>query len=117
MTVTPLARRTDRETSKVAGRLAAANADLIESWVLTQFHKVGAAGLTDLDLKKRYVKALSATRGRKPAEGDWETPRKRRSGLTRQGLIIATNRTRKGVRSQQTVWAHRDYLTPSGSAA
>lgn len=115
MTVTLLARTTDRDTAKAAGRLAEETAALIEDWVLTQFHQVGADGLTDLDLKKRYFKALQNHPKETPS-GELETARKRRSSLTRKTLVLATNRTRKGVRSQSTVWVHRDYLTPRDTA-
>ncbi len=116
MTVTTLARHTDRATAKEAGRLAEATAQLIEDWVLIQFHEVGAEGLTDHDLVKRYAKAQQTNPTMTPS-GEWETARKRRSSLTRKRLVLATNRTRKGVRSQSTVWVHRDYLTPKGTAA
>jgi len=110
MTVTTLARHTDRETSKQAGRLAETSAKLVEDWVLAQFHEVGAAGMTDFELSMRYVRALSDDKwSKRPPIADWSTPRKRRSDLTRKAIVLATNRTRKGVRSQSTVWVLKDY--------
>ena len=116
--VTVLARRSDRATSKSAGRLAETDQKVIEAWVLTQFHNAAANGLTDLELTGLYEAAMRR-RGQRPNDRDRETPRKRRSGLTRKRLILADNtgRTRMGRAREQTVWVHRDYMKPKGSTA
>lgn len=95
--MTMLARRTDPETSHLAAE-ALTNRRIIRDTVFAHLLECPS---TDHELTDWYFSTLGLP------VADLESPRKRRSELTSDGLVIATASRRRapGMRTSQIVWA------------
>lgn len=96
----PRARRTDPLTSHAAADKTAAELSEMKQRILGLFRELGR--MTDSELNRIYL-ANADIRGWKPVRPD--TPRKRRSDLTRDGWLVATEETRVNeFGSAEQVW-------------
>jgi hypothetical protein len=96
-----LARATDPSTSHDAAAKTVKNLSRVQAAVLSMFESVDF-GLTDSELDSLYA-ARQEHKGWPPVR--FETPRKRRSDLTKVGLLIDSNVRRiNGFGSPEVVW-------------
>ena len=96
----PRARRTDPLTSHSAADKSAAGLSEMKQRILGLFVELGP--MTDSELNRIYL-TNADVRGWKPVRPD--TPRKRRSDLTSDGWLIATDETRVNeFGSAEQVW-------------
>lgn len=108
-----LARVTDLPASHEAAVVASINQALIKSVVEGLLLDAGPNGLTDRELTLRYFADP------KNPECELSTPRKRRSDLTRERLVLVTAMRRKGAgeRVASHVWVHRQFYMKRKSPA
>ncbi len=98
------ARLTDVTASHEGADLSAENIEVVRDAVRAIVRAAGPAGITDRELTVRYFA------GNNPGCAI-DSPRKRRSDLTRDGEVIVTLSRRKvaNERVAGSVWVHRDF--------
>jgi hypothetical protein len=99
-----MVRRSDPETSHAAAASLSTHRLTRDKARVEAIHLAAPAGLTDEELLHRYIAAHGAT-----AES---TPRKRRCDLTKDGIIVETERERLLISGRYgIVWQHRAHVT------
>jgi hypothetical protein len=102
-----LARVTDLRASHDAADVVSLSHKLIKARVESLLLAAGPNGLTDRELVRQYFAAQDAP------QCDFESPRKRRSELTTERVVLTRGERRKfdGGRVAPTIWIHRKHMT------